>query len=145
MRDAAPGGHEVQLAGTDHLFAAHAVAVEDLAFDEPCHRLQADVRVRRHPHPSTSRDLERTEMVHEAPRADGRPLALGEESAYGCAFSEIDLARFQQLADRLVRRPLALFRSGDRGSPFQVAHKPRVYGRAGPVAAAGDGLCRLSP
>jgi hypothetical protein len=57
-------------------------------------------------------------MVHEAPRADGCPLALGEEPAHWCAFAKIDLTRFQQLADRLVRRSLTLLRNGDRGGPF---------------------------
>ena len=39
VRDAPPGGHQVQLAGPDHLPAAEAVAVQHQAFEQPAHGL----------------------------------------------------------------------------------------------------------
>ena len=44
------GGHEVELTWLDRLHRPEAVAVLDRALEQPGHGLQADVRVRRHPH-----------------------------------------------------------------------------------------------
>ena len=41
--NAGAGGHEVQLAGPDHLLGTQAVVVLDLSGHQPGHRLQADV------------------------------------------------------------------------------------------------------
>ena len=47
VADAAAGGHQVDLAGPHHRVVAGAVAVLDLAGEEPAHGLQPGVRVRR--------------------------------------------------------------------------------------------------
>ena len=46
VRDAAPGGHEVELAGPDDLLGAEAVPVQDLAVEQPGDRLEPDVGMR---------------------------------------------------------------------------------------------------
>ena len=46
VRHAVAGGHQVELAGPDHLLGAEAVAVQHLAGDQPRDGLQADVRMR---------------------------------------------------------------------------------------------------
>ena len=48
VHDAAAGGHPVQLARPDDLLEAEAVAVHDLALDQPGEGRQADVRMRPH-------------------------------------------------------------------------------------------------
>ena len=50
VADPAAGGHQVDLAGTHHRVVAGAVAVLDLAGEQPAHRLQPGVRVRRDAH-----------------------------------------------------------------------------------------------
>ena len=52
VADAASGGHQVQLAGPHQRVVAGGVAVLDLAAEQPAHRLQPGVRVRRHDHPA---------------------------------------------------------------------------------------------
>ena len=69
--DAAAGGHEVELAGPDHLLGAEAVVVEHLPGEQPRHRLQADVRVRADVDSLLLGDRRGTHVVDEAPRPDG--------------------------------------------------------------------------
>ena len=78
VADAAPGGHQVQLAGTDRRVVPVAVAVLDLAGEEPAHGLQPGVRVRRDRHPAGVRDGIGPVVVGEAPGADQRPLPRGQ-------------------------------------------------------------------
>ena len=82
VRDAAAGGHEVDLAGPHEGVRAGGVAVLDLAGEEPRHGLQAGVRVARHDHAAGQRDVGRTVVVDEAPRADERALALGQAAPH---------------------------------------------------------------
>ena len=71
--DAVAGGHEVQLARPDQLHAADAVAVQHLALDQPAHRLQPGVRVRRDVHAGRVADVVRPVVVDEAPGPDHPP------------------------------------------------------------------------
>jgi hypothetical protein len=81
--DAAPGGHQVDLAGTDDLFVAQRVAVHHLALDEPGEGLQADVRVRAHVHAGAGRELHRAGVVEEAPGAHQPALAVRQGARDG--------------------------------------------------------------
>src|SRR5690606_17479408 len=66
-------------AGDDELLAAEAVAMEQLAVDEPGDGLETDVRVGADVHP---RDIHRrrAEVVGEAPGPDGAAGTPGEEA-----------------------------------------------------------------
>jgi hypothetical protein len=66
VRDAVAARHDVEFAGLNLNVAADAVAVSNLSLDGPGHCLQADVRVRQHPHTH----LFVIEAIEEAPRAD---------------------------------------------------------------------------
>ena len=77
VADAAAGCHQVDLAGAHHRVVAGAVAVLDLAGEEPAHRLQAGVRVRRHAHAAGVGDVVGAVVVEEAPGADQGALRCG--------------------------------------------------------------------
>ena len=75
MDDAAPGGHQVDLAGADGGATAKAVAVVDSALEQPGDRGEIDMRVRAHVHPGAKVELRRTELVDEDEGADHAALA----------------------------------------------------------------------
>jgi hypothetical protein len=126
VADAVPAGHQVQLAGPDHRVRAEAVAVLDLAGEQPAHRLQPGVRVRGDVHRAGAGDLVRAVVVGEAPRADQRPRPLGEGAPdpHGPRAAQRDLARGEDLHGRAVRvggrRPVATGEFG--GGGLGVAH-----------------------
>ena len=62
--------HEIQLAGPDHRVNTGAVAVFDLAAEQPTDGLQSGVRMRRHVHTGAAADVMRSVMVGETPRPD---------------------------------------------------------------------------
>ena len=76
-----------------------AVSVLDLTGEQPAHRLQPGVRVRRHVHPAGDGDVVRPVVVGEAPRADERSAALGKGAADGhrAQPAERDVARGDDL------------------------------------------------
>ena len=76
--DAVPGGHQVELPGPDDLLAAEAVAVQDLAGDQPGDRVQAGVRVRADIQTLGLGDQLRPHVVGEAPGPHGPSLPAGE-------------------------------------------------------------------
>ena len=82
MADAAPGRHQVELAGPHDRVVPGGVAVLDLAGEQPADRLQPGVRVRRHDHPARGVDLVGTVVVHEAPGSDQRALPLRESTPH---------------------------------------------------------------
>jgi hypothetical protein len=79
VRDPVPGGHQVELAGPDHLLAAEAVAVQHVPGDQPGDRLEPDVRVRRDLHPGHAVHRHRAVVIHKAPRAHAAALAQREQ------------------------------------------------------------------
>ena len=85
--------------GPDDGVRAEAVAVLDLAGEQPAHRLQPGVRVRRDVHATGAGDVVRAVVVGEAPGADERALALGEGAPHGhrAGAAERDVARFEDL------------------------------------------------
>ena len=111
---AAAAGHQVELAGTDQRLVAGRVTVLDLAGEQPAHRLQAGVRVRRHDHPAGVVDLVGTVVVGEAPGPHERTTALREGTAHGHRPqpAQRDLARGQHLghASDLLRLVVGLLR-----------------------------------
>ena len=122
VADAAAGGHQVELAGPDQLVVAEAVLVADPPVEQPGHRLQPGVGVRRHLHRSGAADVLRPVVVQEAPRPDGAQVTVREGPA--------DMHR-PRPAERHVARgehPQALPRRRDRageclGRPLlEVAH-----------------------
>ena len=81
MGDSPPCGHQVELAGPDHLLTAQAVAVQHVPVQQPGDGLQADVRVRRHLHPGHAVHRHRAVVVHEAPGADAAPAPQRQQPA----------------------------------------------------------------
>ena len=125
VRDAPPGRHDVQLAGVHELAAADAVAVLDVAVQQPGDGLQADVRVRRHVHAhGLRRGVGRTEVVDEAPGPDRPDLAVGQRAAHehGAGPSQGHLARLEQ-GEPLPAVVLQLDLVGVR---LEVAHRSTV-------------------
>jgi hypothetical protein len=92
VRDTAAGGHQVQLAGPDHLLTAEAVPVKHVPREQPCDRLQPDVRTRRHLHPGRAIDGRRTVVVDEAPRAYAAAQPQWQHPAHG-DFADLRLPR----------------------------------------------------
>ena len=78
VRDAATGGHEVELAGSDHLLGAERIAMQRLPFEQPGDGLEADVRVRGNVEAMRLVDVGRPHVVEEAPRPDGASTAAWE-------------------------------------------------------------------
>jgi hypothetical protein len=101
MTDAGAGCHQGQLAGSHHRVHACAVAMLDLAFEEPADGLQARVRVRRYIHPRSVADVVRPVMVGEAPRPDQRALPLRQDAPHpdGTRAAERDFPRMQQTGE----------------------------------------------
>ena len=93
--DAVTGGHEVELAGAQHLLRTEAVAVDDLSADHPRHRVQADVGVRADLH-RRRLDIDRSGEVDETPGADGATAGPGEEPSHRYT-ADIGNLRFDQL------------------------------------------------
>ena len=126
--DAVAGGHHVQLARPDRLHVAEAVPVQDLAVEQPGHRLQAGVRVRRHLHAGPLRHVVRAEVVHETPGADHPARPLRQQPPHrGVAAQRHVVAGQQHTAGIGVghaRWP------GLRRHRFGTLHRPTV--RAGP-------------
>ncbi len=81
--DSPAGRHQVELTRSDHLLAAEAVPVQHVAGQQPGHRLQPDMRVRRHHHSGDAVDRHRPVMVDEAPGAHAPPQAERQQSPYG--------------------------------------------------------------
>jgi len=73
MRDPQAGSHEVELTRPDQPLAAEAVRVKSLAFDQPRHGLQPDMRMRPDIHRLAGSERERAIVVEKAPRADHPP------------------------------------------------------------------------
>ena len=77
VRDPPPGGHQVELAGPDHLLAAQAVPVQHVAREQPGHGLQPDMRMRRDLHPGYPVHRHRPVVVDEAPGPHAAPRRNG--------------------------------------------------------------------
>src|SRR5690606_19665889 len=71
MGHAVPCAHQVELARPDELLRTEAVAVQDLAREQPGHRLQPDVGMWPDAQPRAAIDDRGTDVVGEAPRAHG--------------------------------------------------------------------------
>ena len=102
MLDARTRGHEVQLARPDNSMRPDAVAVLDLALEQPTHRLQARVRMRGYGHPARGRHEVGAVVVDEAPRADEAARSLRERAVHGhrTRAAERHLARLEDLDGR---------------------------------------------
>ena len=74
MADTPPGGHQVDLAGAQHLFIAQTVPMHHLALNHPGEGLQTGVRVRSHMHAFARCKVRRTGMIEKAPGAYHAPL-----------------------------------------------------------------------
>ncbi len=151
VRDPAPGRHQAEFPGPDELVVAQAVAVLDLAGQEPGDGLQPDVRMGWHDHPpgARRRDVHRTVVVDEAPGPDRADAAVRERAA-------------NQDPPRPAQRHLAgqQRRHGRRGlghshSPalvlarirIQIAHTGETTSAApgAPVTATGEGAPPAAP
>jgi hypothetical protein len=73
MSHAPAGRHPVDLAGSDRLQRAQAVAVQDLARQQVGDRRQADVRVRSVVEPVTQQELGRADLIEEDEQAHHLP------------------------------------------------------------------------
>ena len=75
MGDAATGRHPVDLTGPDGLHRADAVAMHDLALDQPGQGGETDMRVRPDIQPPARRQHGRAEMIEKHERPDHAALA----------------------------------------------------------------------
>jgi hypothetical protein len=126
--DSPAGGHQVQLARPDQGVVSRAVAVLDLAGEQPAHRLQLGVRVRRYGHAAGPRDRIGPVVIDEAPAADQRTLPLRQRApdVHGARTAQRDLARQQDLDGRPGRGPAGRgFRGYFLGPGIEVAHARR--------------------
>jgi DNA-binding SARP family transcriptional activator/tetratricopeptide (TPR) repeat protein len=122
VRDAPPGGHQVQLTGPDQLPAAEAVAVQHQPLEQPAHGLQAGMRMGWHRHARADAHVVGPVMVQEAPRAHGPQRPLRQEPADFGAVADGRLTRLEHVRGvHHGRRE----RDGLRGR-IQVAHGPMV-------------------
>ena len=128
-----PAGHQVDLAGADHGVRAEAVAVLDLAGEQPADGLQPGVRVRRHVHAAGAGDVVRAVVVGEAPGADQRALPLRA----GCAARSSRAGR--RGGRRGLRGPPRRRRgaSWDRRSPAALSRRCSRAQSARPGAGPG--------
>ena len=65
MHDTVSCGHQVDLAGTDNLFEAKTVAMQDFAFDHPGKCLQTDMRMRPDIHAVTGGKIGRPDVIEK--------------------------------------------------------------------------------
>ena len=105
VADAVPAGHEVDLAGPDERVLAQAVAVLDLAAEQPADGLQPGVWMGCDVHATAGPDVVGTVVVGEAPRADQRALPLRQGPAHGHrpGAAQGDRPRCQDLHDGPLR------------------------------------------
>src|SRR5690606_33048339 len=92
-RNTATAGHQIELAGTDHLQAAETVAMQDLALRQPGDGLQTDVRMRADAQSARAGERGRADVIEKTPGADRAALpgrqramnlhALAESGAHG--------------------------------------------------------------
>jgi hypothetical protein len=68
---------------SNELFGPETVAVQKLTTEEPRHRLQANVGMRRDINRSIRRERKRSHVIGETPRADGAPTPGGKGTTNG--------------------------------------------------------------
>ena len=78
MRDAAAGGHPVDLAGPDRLLGTHAVPMHDLAVEQIRDGGEADVGVRAHVDTGPGCECRRPHMVEKNKWPDRMPFGEGQ-------------------------------------------------------------------
>src|SRR5260370_41322037 len=102
MDDAAARRHPVYVARVNRLNIAHAVAVNDLAFEQVGQRRQADMRMRTHVLSFSDTKHHRSEMIQEDERTDHPPLRGRQRAANLEAVAEIpDRRKDYLLHDRV--------------------------------------------
>ena len=79
--DPVAGCHEIQLAGSDHLFRTQGVRVQRFALKQPRNGREPDVGMRPHLHGVRVGDVVWPHEIDKAPRTNGPP-ALGREHAH---------------------------------------------------------------
>ena len=131
--DPVTGGHHVELTGPDRLHVAEAVPVQDLAVQQPGHRLQPGVRVRRHLHAGPLRHIVRAEMVDEAPRANHPARPLRQQPPHRGVPTQRHVVAGQQHAAGINVGHARW--SGLRQHRFSTLHRPTVRSRPPTTAA----------
>ena len=120
VADPAAGGHQVDLAGAHDRPVAGAVAVLDLAGEQPADRLQTGVRVGGHDHAARLGDVVRAVVVEEAPGADHGAATARQRAPYvhRAQAAERHLARLDHAhgghVTSLPRRPRPRSRAATR-------------------------------
>src|SRR5712691_11323697 len=99
MDDASSGRHPVDVAGTNRLLRAEAVAMDDLALVQIRHRGQADVRMRRYVESLPGLECSPEHLVEEGEGAD-HPARRHRKDATNGGATEIAYPRFDHVADR---------------------------------------------
>ena len=90
VRDRLTRGHHIHATRAQHRFLLQAVVVDDLAVEQPRHRLQSDVRMGSDVHASALTEGGRPKTIEETPRPD-QPLALHRQRAHHGKLAETDL------------------------------------------------------
>src|SRR6185295_13015609 len=99
MHDPAARRHPVDVARTNGLHHAEAVAVLDLAFEQISHRGKTDMRVRTHVYPLPRRKSDRPHVIEEDEWPDHAPAAIRQDAA-DLETTEVALAALYDLRDR---------------------------------------------
>ena len=126
--NAAPGRHQVHLAGPDDLLIPQAVAVHDLAVDHPGEGLQADVRMRPHAQALPRPVSHRSRLIQETPGANHAPLAAGQGAADGEVLADDGGARRNALQNRRTSGGRAIPGSRSLALWFQITHGADLAG-----------------
>jgi hypothetical protein len=120
--DPVPGRHQRELPGAEPDVAAEGVAVVDLALEQPRHRLQPGVRMRRDLHAGPGGDVVGAVVVDERPRTHHPPSQGGQQPAHPGALAEQHLLAGQQVERRAGGRRLQPAQLLGRRTAVEVAH-----------------------
>jgi hypothetical protein len=128
--NAAAGGHEAEFTGADERLGAEAVVMDDFAFEQPGHGLQADVGMGRHVHRFFVCEGERAVAVEEAPWSDEAACAAREGAADGQSAEGRDLCGkcFQSHAG-LTEKRVEILLVADGGVGAVAGNDDGVFGQ----------------
>lgn len=89
MDNATASAHQVDLTRADHLLAAQAVAVQELALNHPGEGLQRRMRVSADMQAFGALEPDRPDMVEKTPGPNHAALAGGQGATYRQALAEL--------------------------------------------------------
>jgi hypothetical protein len=115
-------GHEAQFARSNQLVATDAVAMVDIAVEQPADGLQTDVRVRRHCHARPISDVIGPVVIDEAPGANQAPAEVRQQPPHYRAATQAHLAALEDLVDGLRGDLCATAGNSELWQAIDIAH-----------------------